>query len=158
MSEPALHRGLLYAALAVAVLSLAVAVFALFGANSGEPAYTDSQRSDAKTAICAAFETVSRGVARNTNLEPPGGSDDIGGALAVAANARVALYGGGQSLLARLDPATPADLASEIHTFGNQLMDIGAAATAVVPNTDPVQAGRLTDAEAASTAITGLCG
>lgn len=157
MSGPAVHHRLPYAALAVAVLSLAVAVFALFGANGGEPEYTDTQRNDAKTAICAAFETVSKGVARNTNLEPPGGSDDIAGALAVAANARVALYDGGQYLLARLEPATPADLAGEIRTFGNQLMDIGAAATAGVPNNDPVQAGRLRDAEAASTAITGLC-
>ncbi|MCH9667111.1 MAG: hypothetical protein K0U76_12265 [Actinomycetia bacterium] len=132
-------------------------MFALIGADAGEPEYTDGQRSEAKTAICAAFETVSLGVARNTNLEPPGGPGDIVGALAVAANARVALYDGGHYLLARLDPATPADLAREIRTFGNQLMDIGAAATAGVPNTDPVQAGRLTDAETTSTAITGLC-
>ena len=72
-------------------------------------------------------------------------------------NARVALYDGGQYLLARLDPATPADLAAEIRTFGNQLMDIGAAATAGVPNTDPAQAARLEAAEAASTAVSGLC-
>lgn len=70
----------------------------------------------------------------------------------------MALFDGGQYLLARLDPATPGDLAGEIEKFGNLLMDIGAAATAGVPNTDPVQAGRLEDAQAASTAITGLCG
>ncbi len=105
------------------------------------PDYTDAQRSDAKAATCAAFDTVRTGVATNTNVTAPGGPDDIAGALAVAANARVALYDGGQYLLARLDPATPADLAAEIRTFGNQLMDIGAAATAGVPNTDPAQAG-----------------
>jgi len=149
--------GLVYAALGVAVLSLGVGVFALLRSAAGEPEYTDSQRSDAKAAICAVFDTVSTGVAVNTNLEPPGGSGDINGALAVAANARVALYGGGQYLLARLDPATPADLAREIRSFGNQLMDIGAAATAGMPNTDPVQAGRLENAEAASTALHGLC-
>ncbi len=156
MSEPPPRSGLVYAALAVAVLSLGVAVFALLR-TADEPEYTDGQRSNAKAAICAAFETVSTGVAMNTNLAPPGGPNDIGGALAVAANARVALYDGGQYLLARLGPATPTDLAREIRNFGNQLIDIGAAATAGVPNTDPVQAGRLTDAEAASTAIAGLC-
>lgn len=158
MSEPSPRSGLLYVALAVAVLSLGVAVFVLIRPAGGEPEYTDSQRSEAKVAICAAFETVRAGVATNTNLEPPGGSNDITGALAVAANARVALYDGGQYLLARLAPATPADLADEIRTFGNELMDIGASATAGVPNTDPVQAGRLEAAEAAGNAISGLCG
>jgi hypothetical protein len=157
MSEPRPPGGVIYAALAVAVLALGVAVFALLHAGADEPDYTDDQRSEAKAAICVAFETVSKGVTMNTNLVPPGGSNDIGGALAVAANARVALYDGGQYLLARLEPATPADLAREVGNFGNQLMDIGAAATAGVPNTDPVQAGRLKNAEAASTAISGLC-
>ncbi|MFB1297493.1 hypothetical protein ACAG24_018425 [Mycobacterium sp. pW049] len=145
-------------ALAVAVLALGVAAFALLRTFDSGPEYTDAQRADAKSAICAAFETVRTGVATNTNAEPPGGSDDIAGALAVSANARVALLDGGQYLLARLDPATPSDLAGEIRRFANQLMDIGAAATAGVPNSDPVQAGRLQDAEAASTAISGRCG
>lgn len=157
MSEPAPRNRLVYAALVVAALSLGVAVVALLRAGSQEPEYTDDQRNAAQATVCAAFETVSSGVAMNTNLAPPGGSDDIGGALAVAANARVALYDGGQYLLARLAPATPADLAGEIRNFGNQLMDIGAAATAGVPNTDPVQAGRLMAAEASGTAVSGLC-
>ncbi len=75
----------------------------------------------------------------------------------MAANARLALSDGGQYLLARLDPATPTDLAAEIKRFANQLMDIGAAATAGVPNTDAAQAARLQDAEAAATAITDRC-
>lgn len=156
MTAPSPRSGLLYTALVVALLSLGIAVFALLR-PAAEPEYTDAQRSDAKAAICGAFETVRTGVATNTNLTPPGGSDDISGALAVAANARVALFDGGQYLLARLDPATPTELATEIRNFGNHLMDIGAAATAGVPNTDPVQEGRLKDAEAASTAISGLC-
>jgi len=154
VNEPSPRSGLLYTALAVAVLSLGVALFALLR-PAADPEYTDGQRDDAKAAICAVFQTVRTGVATNTNVEPPG--DDIAGALGVAANARVALFDGGQYLLARLDPATPTDLADQIRTFGNQLMDIGAAATAGVPNTDPVQAGRLEDAETASTAISGLC-
>src|SRR5262245_2623042 len=129
------------AALAVAVLALGVAVLALFRTFDSEAEYTDTQRADATTAICSAFDTVRTGVATNTNVEPPVGCDDIAGALAVAANARVALFDGGQYLLTRLDPATPTDLAGEVRRFANQLMDIGAAATAGVPNSDPVQAG-----------------
>ena len=121
------------------------------------PYYTEDERGAAERAICSAFETVRTAVATNTNVEPPGGSGDIAGALAVAANARVALFDGGQYLLARLDPATPTDLADEVRSFANQLMDIGAAATAGVPNTDPVQAQRLRDAESASAAVSDRC-
>ncbi|CAA0092282.1 Uncharacterised protein [Mycolicibacterium vanbaalenii] len=149
---------MLVVTLGVAVLALGLAVFALVRPTGTQPQYTDAQRSDAETAICAAFQTVRTGVETNTNRQPPGGADDIGGALAVAANARVALYDGGQYLLARLDPATPADLADQIRKFGNQLMDIGAAATAGVPNTDPAQSDRLEQAEATGDVITGLCG
>lgn len=144
-------------ALAVAFLSLGIAAFALFRTLDHEPDFSDAQRNDAKTAICAAFETVRIGVATNTNIDPPGGSGDIAGALAVAANARIALLDGGQYLLARLDPATSTDLAGEVRRFANHLMDIGAAATAGVSNTDPAQAARLKDAEGASTAISGRC-
>lgn len=143
--------------LAVAVVALAVAVLALVRTLDRAPGYTDAQRAEAATATCAAYETVRTAVATNTNTEPPGGSSDIAGALAAAANARVALLDGGQYLLARLDPATPDDLAGDIRRFANQLMDIGAAATAGVPNTDPAQAARLADAEAAGAAISSRC-
>ena len=84
VNQPSPRRGLLYTALAVAVLSLGVAVFALLR-PTGDPEYTDAQRSDAKAATCAAFDTVRTGVATNTNVTAPGGPDDIAGALAVAA-------------------------------------------------------------------------
>ncbi|WP_349268988.1 hypothetical protein MPNTM1_04234 [Mycolicibacterium parafortuitum] len=142
-------------ALVAAVLALGVAVVALMRTFGGDPGYTDAQRADAKNSVCAAFETVRSGVATNTNATPPG---DIAGALAVAANARIALFDGGQYLLAKLDPATPPELAEDVRTFANELMDIGAAATAGVPNDDPEQAGRLRDAEAASAAVNGHCG
>ncbi|UXA10646.1 hypothetical protein KXD97_21410 [Mycobacterium sp. SMC-8] len=141
-------------ALTTAVLALGVAVWALLRTVDSGPDYTDQQRAEATAGICAAFHTVRTGVATNTNVEAP---DDIAGALAAAANARVSLFDGGQYLLARLDPATPGDLAGEVRRFADQLMDIGAAATAGVPNDDPAQAARLQDAEAASTAISGRC-
>lgn len=151
--------------LAVAVLALValgLASWALLrptagGGSSTEPTYTDAQRADAKGKVCAAFNTVRTGVSQNTNLQAPGGAEDIVGNLAVAANARLSLYDGGQYLLARLDPATPPDLANAVRSFGNTLMDIGASATAGERNTDPEQAARLRDADAANRTIGGLC-
>jgi hypothetical protein len=104
-----------------------------------------------------AFNTVRQGVSRNTNLQVPGGEADVAGTLAVAANARISLYDGGQYLLARLAPATPPELADAVRGFANGLMDIGAAATAGTPNTEPEQAKWLADADAANTTIGQLC-
>jgi hypothetical protein len=119
--------------------------------------YTEAQRTDARANICKAFNTVRTGVTQNTNLQAPGGPNDVTGALAVAANARLSLVAGGQYLLARLDPATSPELADAIRSFANQLLDIGAATIGGAQNTDPEQATRLTDADAASKTIDELC-
>jgi hypothetical protein len=121
------------------------------------PNYSSAQRADAKQKICAAAALVRKGVSLNTNLQPPGGPEDVTGSLAVAANARIALYDGGQYLLARLDPATPTELADAVKKFGNLLMDIGAGATAGQQNSEPEQTARLKEADAANTTITELC-
>lgn len=141
-------------ALAVALLSTGLSVAALVRTLDRSPDYTDAQRSAATARICTAFDTVRTGVATNTNVTAPG---DISGSLAAAANARLALSDGGLYLLARLDPATPEDLAEAVHTFADALLDIGAAATAGVPNTDPTQAKRLESAESASAAVSNRC-
>jgi hypothetical protein len=119
-------------------------------------AYTDTQRTDAKTKICTAYHTVVEGVRRNNNLAPQVEKTPIG-ILAIAANGRVSLSDGGQYLLARLDPATPPDLADATRALANLFMDIGAAATAGVEESDPVQAPRLEQAQQLSTNINELC-
>ncbi|MHA3023063.1 hypothetical protein ACXPWS_22730 [Mycobacterium sp. BMJ-28] len=121
------------------------------------PPVSDDEKKDAKTKLCAAFELVRAGVANSSALQAPGGDDDVVGALAVAANARLALYGGGQYLLARIEPAAPADVADAARKFGNTLMDIGAAAMAQVPKSDPGQDARLKDADAQNGAVEELC-
>jgi hypothetical protein len=144
------------AALIVAVAAIAVAVWALLR-QPGSSEYSDAQRSDAKGQICMAVDVVRRGVSLNTNMQPPGGPEDVTGALAVAANARLSLYDGGQYLLARLDPATPTDLANAVRKFANGLMDIGANATGGAQNTDPAQAARLHDTDSVNKTIQQLC-
>lgn len=158
---PERRGGLLtIATLIVALAALGLAGWAAFRpAATGDSAssYTDAQRADAKKKTCAAFATVRTGVNVNTNLVPPGGPEDATGALAVAANGRVSLYDGGQYLLDRLDPATASELADPVRKFANNLMDIGAGATAGLQNSDPGQAALLNDASAKDAIITGLC-
>jgi len=163
MSVPtASSRGFIVsiAALVVALVAVGLAAWALLKEppeqTSGQM-FTGTATDDPKASICDAFTVVRNGVQINTNLQPPGGPEDVTGAMAVAANARVALYDGGQYLLARLQPDTPPELADAIRSFANNLMDIGARSTAGIPNTDPAQAERLKEADSANAKITELC-
>ncbi len=119
--------------------------------------FTGTSSDDPKGSVCEAFTVVRNGVQINTNLQPPGGPEDVTGSMAVAANARLALYDGGQYLLARLQPNTPPELADAVRKFANNLMDIGARSTTGIPNSDPGQAARLKEADSANAKITELC-
>ena len=143
--------------LLVALVAVGLAVWALVRTMPSQPEFTADQRAQAKTKVCAAYDTVRKGVTLNTTMPNPGGGTDVTGAMVIAANARVSLYDGGQYLLARIDPATPSELADPARTFGNLLMDIGAASTAGVQNDDPDQAARLHDADTLSATIEGQC-
>ena len=147
-------------ALVVALVAVGLAVWALLrepSTTESAQVYTGAQSVDPKGSICQAFNVVRNGVQINTNLQPPGGPEDVTGSMAVAANARLALYDGGQYLLARLEPGTPPELADAVRKFANNLMDIGARSTSGIPNSDPDQAGRLKEADAANATITDLC-
>src|SRR3954468_15821345 len=157
------HRGriLLPITLVVAVAAAALSGWLLIRqAQEGtpnSPNYTTAQRADAKQKICAATNLVRKGVSLNTNLQPPGGPEDVTGTLAVVANARISLYDGGQYLLARLDSATPPELSDAVKKLANLLMDIGAAATSGAQNTEPEQAACLKDVDATNATITEQC-
>lgn len=125
--------------------------------EAAAPTFSDTEKNDAKSKLCASFELVRAGVANSSALQAPGGEEDVSGALAVAANARLALYGGGQYLLARIEPAAPTDVADAVRKFGNTLMDIGAAAMAEVPKSDPGQDARLKEADTQNAAVEELC-
>jgi hypothetical protein len=142
----------------IAVTALLLAGWALLRSGSGaDRDFSDSQRADAKSKACAAFDVVRRGVKVNTSIPVPGGPEDVVGALVVGANARNSAYVGGLYVLERLDPATPAELADQIRQFADVLMDIGATATAGASDSDPDQAARLKSADAANTKLGELC-
>jgi hypothetical protein len=143
--------------LVVAVAALAVALWSLYRSDPANRDYDAAQIADAKVRACTAVDVVRRGVLLNTNLMPAGGAGDITGAQAVAANARVSLNDGGQYLIARLDPATPEDLAAKVREFADNLMDIGANATAGVTNDDSAQAQRLKNADDAHASLEEMC-
>ena len=154
-------RILIILALALAVAAIGLSGWTLYRLSqtgtSSAGRYTGAERADAKQKICAAADLVRRGVSLNTNLQPAGGPEDVTGILAMAANARLSLSEGGQYLLARLDPATSPELTDAVKKFANNLVDIGAAATAGAQNSQPEQAARLHDADAANGTITELC-
>jgi hypothetical protein len=155
--EPRRFSILAIVALIIALGALGLAGWTLYRLDYSKTEYSSTQIADAKSRVCGAMDVVRRGVSLNTNMAPAGGPEDITGAQAVAANARLSLYDGGQYLLARLDPATPAHLADKVREFANDLMDIGANATAGATNDEPEQAARLKKADDANNTILELC-
>ncbi|MGE2713146.1 hypothetical protein ACQI4L_03715 [Mycolicibacterium litorale] len=149
-------------ALAVVACLIAVAALALAGWTWWQartaPTYDPADQTAAKDTACRAYAQVRTGVATNTHLESPGGDQDVTGVLAVAANARVSLMGGGQYVLASVEPATPPELAQAMRQFGMKLMQFGAAATAGAPDDDPGQESLKRDLDGLNATLDGLCG
>lgn len=124
-------------------------------AAPAEPTFSDAQRDESKAKVCDAFLVVSAGVANSSALQAEDG--DAIGSVAIATNARLALYGGGQYMLNRVDPATPPELAEAARGFGNALMDVGAAAVAQIPSDDPAHQERIKEADAENAKLQGIC-
>lgn len=143
-------------ALLLATAALALSAFTWWQART--PGYDEATRTAAKDSVCTAYKQVRAGVDTNTHLSPPGGDADVTSVLAVAANARVSLLGGGQYVLAAVAPATPAEIADPARRFGMRLMEFGAAATAGAPDDDPGQQALKRDIDAVSASLDGLCG
>jgi hypothetical protein len=142
-------------ALALAVISIGIAIWALVQAhqpNSAAP--TSEQTADAKSRACTAYSTVRTSVSQETHVDL--GNDPVA-VDAVAANARLSMTSGASYLLARLDPATPANLAAAIRTFATDLQDISMYAQAGMSNQDPAQAARLRDGDTANANVAELC-
>lgn len=151
------------AALVIALVAAGTAVWAVTSkapseassqTASQEAEVTAEQSAVSKTRVCDAVTTVTKAVQLQTfaNLGP-----DPVAQTAVAANARLALFGGGAYLLDRLDDATSPELADPVRRFAETLQDIGMNALTGVTNEDPVQQGRLAEGDEARKEIAGLC-
>jgi hypothetical protein len=150
----ALLRWVAPAAVLIAVISLAVAVWALLRPAPPDDPPTEQQIADAKGRACAAYTTVRIAVLAQTNADP--GTDPVAG-QAVAANARLAMASGGSYLLDHLDPATPPQLAESMRSLAANLQDLSINALAGRGNNDPEQVARLQDFNVVSAEITDQC-
>jgi hypothetical protein len=121
------------AALVIALIAAGLAIAAWFRpAPSATPRFSDQQTAQkadqAKKNLCSAYINVRKGVVINTHMADPIPNDEIGH-IAVAANARLALLGGGAYLKDRIaaEPASPADLAQAVNNMGNTMEQLGIA-------------------------------
>ncbi len=123
---PSVSRWSAFAALAIALVALGLAIGAwLRPSHQGAQSFTDQQTADAKAKVCAESTAVRRAVVSQTHLQNPLPGDP-NGALAVAANARLALYSGGDYLRYHLasEPAAPADLAQAVTKMADTLQQL----------------------------------
>jgi hypothetical protein len=153
IAGPGVSRWAAPAALLISVVAIAVAIWALVNESSRASAGTRLP-GDPKTRVCAAFDTVSKAVPLQTNTEM--GPDPVARS-SVSANARLALFGGGQYLLNQLDAATPKELADPIRSFANNLRDIGMNALADAQSSDPDQVFRMAKGDTTRLQIADLC-
>jgi hypothetical protein len=111
-----------YAALVIAVIAVVLAALAYF-MPSHKGASVAQQGGDAKANVCSAYGSARKAVVINTHLESQ--NPDL--QLAIAANARLALIGGGTYLRDRLDAntAAPADLATAANSFATTTQQLG---------------------------------
>jgi hypothetical protein len=146
------------AALAVAVVAVALAIWSLMSGGGGGGGSAVAPAADGggdpKGQICGAFATVAKAIPLQTHNDL--GPDPVAQA-AVAGNARLALFGGGQYLLNNLSSDAPDDLAEPVRSFATKLQSIGMNALAGVTNTDPTQAALLADADASRQQVVELC-
>jgi hypothetical protein len=129
------RRWLPVASLVIALIAVALAIVGWFRPTSGPASFSDSQAKDAKSQVCVAFLEVNRAVVTNTHRTNPE-QGNPGAALGVAANARLALYAGGDYLKDRLasQPATPADLAKAVTSAATTMQQLGIGYLADAPD------------------------
>lgn len=146
------------AALALSVVAVILGVVGIFKPSTGPGKFNDDQRSDAKTAMCAAQSTVRQATGINTNMVNPVPGDPAGD-LAVAANARLALYGGGGFLHNQLEatPATPADLAKAVGEMATTMQTLSINYLAGASPNDSVQAPLRDSLKAEIAELDNLC-
>lgn len=118
------------------------------------PTYSDQQTVEAKAKVCAAYEKVHHAVLANTGRS--GGSDPAL-LLGVAANARLALYDGGEYLTKTLtqEPATPAGLAGATRALASAYQELAIDYMAEASDTDIQSA--LQTVESTGSKVSGMC-
>jgi hypothetical protein len=130
----------------IAVIAAGLAIAAWLRPAYEGPSYPQS--GDAKTNLCAAYKVVHQAVVTNTHLATPRGNDPSAH-LAVAANARLALLGGGAYLrdTVAAQSAPPADLAKAVDSLAGTIEQLGVNYLANAGNDAQVPLRRDLDSE-----------
>jgi hypothetical protein len=110
-----------YVALVIATIAAVLGGLAYF--HPKHTASVPQQGGDAKANVCSAYAATRKAVVINTHLESQ--NPDL--QLAIAANARLALIGGGTYLRDRLDAntAAPSDLANAANSLAATIEQLG---------------------------------
>jgi hypothetical protein len=126
-----------FAALAIALIAAAIGIGGWFLPFNPASHFNAQQTAAAKANVCSAYAVAHRAVVINTHLVNPRRDDPIG-SFAMAANARLALLGGGAYLRDRLaaEPAAPADLAKTLTYMADTIEQLGINYLADAPNVD----------------------
>jgi len=162
VASPRTGRLLTLVSLVIALAAIGLAIGCWFRPPLGvkaapqpaAPVYTDQQTADGKQAVCAAYEKVRQAVSVNTGRS---GGDDPTAIMAVAANARIALYDGGDYLLKTLgeNPATPPDVAKAVRVLVSAYQQMAIDYLAGAPDTE--QQSSRDAVEKANATIYGIC-
>ena len=152
-SSPA--RWLAPLAVAISLIAAGLAAWALVKAPASHNASAvPGGDADPKATVCTAFQKVVTAVSLQTHTDV--GQEPVQ-KLAVAGNARLALLGGGQYLLARIPDGAPKDLTKVVREFANNLEEIGMNYLAGAVDTDPAQATLQTESQAQNAKIVDMC-
>ena len=139
----------------ISLIAAGLAAWALVKAPASHNAsYVPGGDADPKGTVCNAFQKVVTAVSLQTHTDV--GPEPVQ-KLAVAANARLALLGGGQYLLSRIPAGAPKDLAEAVREFASNLEEIGMNYLAGVPDSDQRQTNLQTESQAQNAKIVGMC-
>ena len=155
-ADAGLPRAVTFGALGLGVLGAVLGVLGLFFPTHGGVKYSDQQVQEAKTSVCDAAKKVRQAVGVSTHLQNPDPNSPIAG-IAVAGNARLGLFAGGQYLRAVVaqNPAAPADLAASAVKTANALEELSLNYLGGAPET--VQNPLRKDLDAQVGELDGLC-
>ncbi|HEU0190407.1 MAG TPA: hypothetical protein VFR17_03920 [Mycobacterium sp.] len=125
------------AALVIALIATVLAIFGWFRPES-DAVTTGHNKTDAKANVCAVTGVVRQAVGISTNAQAP---PEPAAQLAVAANARLALYGGGGYLRDVIDSEAnaPKDLKQAVLAYANTLQELSINYLAGAAPDDSVQ-------------------
>ena len=142
-------------AVVISLIAAGLAAWSLMKAPAANNASAvPGGNADPRVTVCTAFQKVVTAVSLQTHTDL--GQEPVP-QLAVAGNARLALLGGGQYLLARIPAGTSPELADAVRGFAANLEEIGMNYLAGVADTDQGQINLQADSQAASAKIVAMC-